>query len=431
MKKLLVLMLMALVLPLQLMADEVEDRLNKIPGISDVVKLESTYYPDKYVMNITQAVDPKNPAAGTFKQRVILCHVGFDRPTVLVTEGYDANYGLRPSYREELSTLLNANQIMVEYRYFDKSTPTPCNWNYLTVENSLYDLHNVNKTFHQLYKGHWLATGISKGGQTCMFYRMMFPDDVDVSVPYVAPLNRGLEDGRHEPFIEKKVGRKTERDSIKVFQTELLKRRSAIEPMFKAYCDSMHYTFRVPVSEIYDYCVLEAAFALWQWGTPVTTLPKASDTDRQWFDYFIHINEPNYFSTQTPYLSFNVQAARELGYYGYDIKPFKKLMSIKSAKDYMHRVMLPAEFKDLKFDKTLYKKTIKFLKHNDPKMVYIYGGIDPWGSSGVAGLKFLRKKDNIHVYVLPRGSHSTRINSFPEPQRSEIINLIKGWIGEK
>ena len=33
-----------------------------------------------------------------------------------------------------------------------------------------------------------------------MFYRTYFPDDVDISVPYVAPLNQSLEDGRHEPF---------------------------------------------------------------------------------------------------------------------------------------------------------------------------------------------------------------------------------------
>lgn len=123
-----------------------------------------------------------------------------------------------------------------------------------------------------------------------------------------------------------------------------------------------------------------------------------------------------------------MQAARELGYYGYDIKPFKKWMSIKTAKDYMHRVMLPEQFAGLKFDNTLYKKTIDWLKHNDQKMIYIYGGIDPWGSSGVAGLKFLKDKKLIKVYMLPGGSHATRINSFPEPTRTEIVNLIHRYL---
>lgn len=102
-------------------------------------------------MFIEQLLDPKHPEAGSFKQRIILGHIGFDRPTILVTEGYAATYALAPRYQEELSKRLNANLVFVEYRYFDASMPDPCNWDYLTVENSLYDLHHVTTTFKQLY----------------------------------------------------------------------------------------------------------------------------------------------------------------------------------------------------------------------------------------------------------------------------------------
>ena len=409
-------------------ADDVLSRLMALPGISDIQPLESDAYQQKYAMYIEQQTDPKNPEAGTFRQRVVLCHVGFDRPTVIVTEGYFAEYAFRPTYQDELSRLLNTNVICVEYRFFGKSYPEPCNWDYLTVENSLYDLHHVNETLRQLYTGKWIATGISKGGQTTMFYRTFFPDDVDVSVPYVAPLNKRLEDGRHEPFIAKQVSTAENRQHVKDFQMEVLKRKERLMPMFRKHCEEKGYTFRVPIEEIYDYVVLEYAFAVWQWGTPMDKIPGTDATDEVLFGSLIAMCEPNYFAEQTIYTSFNVQAARELGYYGYDIRPFRKYLSIKSAKDYMHRVMLPASFKDLKFDKTLYKKTRKFLKKNDPSIIYIYGGIDPWGASGVAGLKFLKKKKNLKVYVLPDGSHSTRISSFPEPQRTEIINSIKQWI---
>lgn len=424
------LLLLALLMPLLAQAADKEllARLQALPGVSDVQELKSTAYDDKYVLNITQEVDPIHHQAGSFKQRVVVCHVGYDRPTVLVTEGYDCNYALREGYQEELSKLLNANLVVVEYRYFDKSTPSPCKWDYLTVENSLYDLHHVNETFHQLYKGKWISTGISKGGQTCMVYRVFFPNDVDLSVPYVAPLNKSLEDGRHEPFIDHQVSTAANRQHVKDFQIEVLKRKARFMPMFKKYCADKGYTFRVSQEDIFDYCVLEYSFAIWQWGTPMSNIPDATASDQEIFDHFIKTTDPNYFSDQTPYLSFNVQAARELGYYGYDIKPFKKWMSIKTAKDYMHRVMLPEQFAGLKFDKTLYKKTIDWLKHNDEKMVYIYGGIDPWGSSGVAGLKFLKDKKLIKVYMLPGGSHATRINSFPEPTRTEIINLINRYL---
>ena len=87
--------------------------------------------------------------------------------------------------------------IFVEYRYFLESTPEPKDWQYLTAENSADDLHAITTAFKNIYSGKWIATGISKGGQTTLLYRTFYPDDVDISIPYVAPLCYGVEDGRH------------------------------------------------------------------------------------------------------------------------------------------------------------------------------------------------------------------------------------------
>lgn len=406
---------------------ELLKRLQNLPGISDVKPLESEVCPEKYVFFINQLLDPHHPEAGSFKQRIILSHAGFDRPTVLVTEGYSAGYATHPRYREELSQLLNANLVFVEYRYFGESMPEPCNWDYLTVENSLYDLHHVNTTLKQLYGQKWIATGISKGGQTTMFYRAFFPDDVDISIPYVAPLNKSLEDGRHEPFIAKKVSTPENRKRVADFQLEILKRKSRLLPLFEEYCSGKGYTFRVPLAEVYDFNVLEYSFALWQWGTSISKIPATDADDQVLFKHFIAICEPDYFSEQSPYPSFNVQAAKELGYYGYDTKPFKKYLTIKNSTDYLRRVMLPAELSTLKFDKALYNKVTKFLKKHDPEMIYIYGGDDPWTASGVTWLK---DKKNIKVYVLPGGSHTTRIGSFDTKAQEEIKAQINAWLNE-
>lgn len=140
--------------------------------------------------------------------------------------------------------------------------------------------------------------------------------------------------------------------------------------------------------------------------------------------------EPNYFANQNVFMSFNVQAAKELGYYGYYTKPFKKYLSIKTAKGYLKRLMLPKGMENTKFSPALYKHTVDFLTQNDPKMVYIYGDIDPWSASGIYGLPFTKNKQNLHVYMLKGGSHLTRILSFPEPERQNIINLIDKWLKE-
>lgn len=99
--------------------------------------------------------------------------------------------------------------------------------------------------------------------------------------------------------------------------------------MFEKYCSDKGYTFRIPIAEVYDFNVLEYSFALWQWGTPVNKIPETDADDHTLFKHFMAICEPDYFSEQSPYPSFNVQAAKELGYYGYDIKPFKKVSDDK------------------------------------------------------------------------------------------------------
>ena len=407
--------------------DELRQKLAALQGISGIEKLESEVYPEKYLVRITQQVDPKNPAAGTFTQRVVIGHVGFDRPTVIVTEGYGGAYALNPKYQEELTKLLNANLVFVEYRYFLESTPEPKNWDYLTAENSAYDLHHVNQTFRQLYQGKWISTGISKGGQTTCLYRAYFPDDVDFSVPYVAPLNRAVEDGRHEPFL-RQVGTKAERDRILAFQKAVLKQKAAIVPMLENYCQEHKLTFRIPMAEVLDYSVLEYPFAIWQWGTPVDQVPEPTASAADLFKHLMEISEPSYFSNEQPYVSFDVQACRELGYYGYDTAPFKGLLTIKSAKGYLNKLMLPTELIDqVEFRPELYHKVYNFLKDNDPKMIFIYGEIDPWSATRVPTF---RGKKNEQICIQPRGSHRARISNMPEEMKKQIMDQIHAWLAE-
>lgn len=394
-----------------------EQKINAISAIKEIRPLETSEFSEKYVTYFTQPLDHRHPEKGSFRQRVIVSHVGFDRPTVIVTEGYGAAYALRSQYREELSKLLNANMIFVEYRYFLESTPEPKDWQYLTAENSADDLHAITTAFKNIYPGKWIATGISKGGQTTLLYRTFYPDDVDISVPYVAPLCYGVEDGRHEPFLHK-VSTPENRKKIEDFQLEALKRKATLLPRFEKYCTEKNYSFRAPIEEIYDYSVLEYSFALWQWGTPISSIPATTASDDEIFSHLLAISEPGYFTADSPNASFFVQAARELGYYGYDVQPFKQYLSIQSSEGYLHRLMLPEELKDMPFDKTLSKKITKFLKKQDPKMIFIYGQNDPWTAAGVTWLK---NKKNIHVFIQPNGSHLARISTLPEAEKAEVI----------
>ncbi len=405
--------------------DTLINRVESLKGVSGVKRLESRHFNDKYVLYINQPLDHKNPSAGSFKQRVFLMNVSFDRPTVIVTEGYGAAYAANPAYREEISRLLNTNVIFVEHRYFLESTPESKEWKYLTAENSAYDLHNIKVAFEKFYKGKWIATGISKGGQTALIYRAFFPDDVDISVPYVAPLCKGKEDGRHEPFLRDFAGTAGQRAKLESFQREVLTRREEIQPKFDSLCNVKGYKFNIPLDEVYDYSVLEFPFAFWQWGSPISEVPDAGASASTIFKYLIKISSPDYFVSESATSPFFIQAAKELGYYGYDTKQFRGLLSIKSSKGYLDKIFLPTGQK-FTFDKSLYRKLKRFVKKGEEKMMFIYGEFDPWSAVKVNE----PKSGNVVVFVEPNGSHRARISTLPQPMREEALETLKRWLSE-
>ena len=94
--------------------------------------------------------------------------------------------------------------------------------------------------------------------------------------------------------------------------------------------------------------------------------------DEELFRSLIAKCEPNYFARQTPYVPFNVQAMREIGYYGYDTAPFEGLLSRPAYEGYMRRVMIPEELNYLEFRGDLYEQCCRFLREKDIPAMFIY-----------------------------------------------------------
>ena len=59
-----------------------QQKLGQISAITETRPLESTRFSEKYVTYFSQPLDHRHPEKGSFRQRVIVSHVGFDRPTV-------------------------------------------------------------------------------------------------------------------------------------------------------------------------------------------------------------------------------------------------------------------------------------------------------------------------------------------------------------
>lgn len=427
MKQTIWLLLLFFLVPFTGYSSELTDYLQKQPAVERVEPIgPNPFFGEAVRFFIRQPLDHKDPGKGHFLQRVFVSVRGQDQPVVLVTEGYAAAYGGNPRYLNELCPLLDASQVVVEHRYFGESWPEERDWQYLTVENAAGDHHRVVALLKPWFTGKWINTGISKGGQTALLHRMFFPEDVDLTVSYVAPMNFAVEDGRHERHIARVSGTKEARRKVMAFQKEVLQRRDSLMPLFEKWVSEKKSTFRLPVEEIYDYSVLEYSFSFWQWGRDPGTIPPVSATDREIFSHWMEVSDPGYFSLeeQERMGSFFVQAARELGYYGYNTRPFRKFLKIRNAGNYLSRLFLPDGYRP-EFDSGPAFRAQRFLNTTNLPMLFIYGEDDPWTASGVV----VPKKSLVLKVVQEGGSHRTRIATLSEENRRLVMEKMEEVTG--
>ncbi len=427
MKRILLLLIFIRITLIPATSSELIGYLKQFPEVVEIQAMKpNNFFSEAVFIKLRQPIDHHNPGEGSFTQRVFISVLTPGSPVVLVTEGYAANYGASQSYLNELCPIVHSSQVVVEHRYFGQSWPEPVDWEYLTVENSAADHHKVVSLLKPFLSGTWINTGISKGGQTAIFHRVFHPEDVDITVSYVAPFNFGVEDGRHEPYIRNVPGTPKQRKLVEDFQKEVLKRRTTLIPHFEKLVTEKNYTFNAGLNEIFDYCVLEYSFAFWQWGTNPGQIPSRKASDLEIFDHFIKISGPDYFSLEglERIGSFFVQAAHELGYYGYDIRPFRRQLTIKKSKNYLERLFLPKGFRVV-FDDTSVKMTKAFLESTDARIIFIYGKNDPWTASRA----IIPDRENFLRIVEPGASHGIRIAGLNENNKEKVINRLKEWVG--
>ena len=432
------------------LSQNLAERIKSLPGIISVEKMEhNPFFTEAMIIMVKQPLDHLHPELGSFQQRVVLSNLDLEQPVVFITEGYGGAYGATPKYLNELCPLLKANQLFVEHRFFGKSVPDSIDWKYLTVENAAADHHHIVEIFKPVYKKKWISTGISKGGETVLYHRALYPNDVEISVPYVAPVNFSVEEKRHDLFIRHKAGSASDRKNIFRCQKEFLKRKQQLMPLFEQLCKEKNYKFRVSTSEIYDYCVLEFAFSFWQWGRPVAdipvpiaslpmvydgvstsnplvpVIPVATTNDKEFFNYLVKICSPEYFDEESGKATFPffVQALKQLGYYGYNPKPFKGLMELSDTKGYIFKLFMPPSA-NFNYDPTMSLLVQKYLRKDADKILLIYGGNDPWSASSA---KTSGNKKILKV-VQPGGSHRTRIGTLPEKQRELVMQTLEKWM---
>jgi hypothetical protein len=403
-----------------------EERLATIDIIEiDTLAPDTQVFKEAYEIHLMQPLDHNNPGGDKFSQKIYLSFAGPDKPVVVVTEGYSAGR----NYTAELAAYLDCNQIIVEHRFFGESVPEDKDWKYMNTFQAASDHHRIIELFSKVFTGKWITTGISKGGQTVMYHSYYYPDDADIRVPYVAPLNFGPEDPRIYTFLDT-VGSDPCREKVYSAQVNILKNRDIYYPMMLDLAEKQGLTFEKigGPERAFEFSVLEYDFAFFQWWGRVDCEDILLEGDPvEVFNQFFSISGPDYFSDSgsKAYEPFFYQALTEIGYYGYRFDKFGDLLQYAEDSQLPEFTFALPEDEETEYNYELMKKVDTYVRTAD-NFIYIYGMKDTWSataasvSEGSNSLKILKKD----------GGHTTRIKNLPADQRELVLSTLKKWLTE-
>lgn len=405
---------------------ELHKQLLELPGIEVKVLEPDSHFTEAFEIFLVQPVNHLNPNNGPkFTQRIYLRHTDFGQPMIMNNEGYATS----SKRRTELAKIIKCNEMFVEHRYFGESKPdSSLGWEYLTTAQAAADHKRIVDLFKTIYTGKWVSTGISKGGQTSIFFKYYYPEAVDAWVPYVAPLNLAQEDERILEFFDN-VGTKECRNKIIDFQRAVLKNRDDIIPLLEKRRNKKNYHFVLGMEKTLEYAVFEYAFSFWQWGrSSCEEIPEPDSSPDSLFKHLTKVSSFSYFDSAASsyYLPFYYQAYTEIGYYGYDTEAFSDLL-VEVKEPIASSIFFAPKDTELKFNDRLMIDVHTFIKNHGDNMLFIYGENDAWSATSAE----VSPKTNAVKMVKKDGNHRTRIYSFEGEELEKIYSTLENWLAVK
>lgn len=336
-----------------------------------------------------------------------------------------AGYAVTERTGQELGVILGSNLLEVTHRYFGGAEPDmpreDWDWDYLGIEQAAADHHHIVELFKEIYTGPWVSTGASKSGQTALFHRRFYPDDVDATVAYVAPIVFGLHDERFIAFMDQ-VGDEPCRNAQNNFERLLLENRDSLVPMFLDWFPEHGYNFSLDPQEAFEYAVLEYHYAFWQFhNTPCTEIPGDTATAEEMFDHLEKVLWMNFFSDTymyyfTPYY---YQALKENGYPAYITAHLSDLLEV--ATDPGAEFFVFADV-TTSYDPAVMLDIANWLRTDGNNIVYIYGELDPWS----AAMFEPGNATNAFRIIQPGEDHGVRILDLDEQDR--VMDSLGVWL---
>ncbi len=378
-----------------------------------------------YELQYEQPLDHNDPSVGTFTQRAVLQHRDRTAPMVLYTSGY-SQVG---DYQSELTESLGANQLDTEQRFFGMSRPlqpTPEEWSHVTIEQAAADHHRFVLMLAPFYRRAWLSTGHSKGGMTSIYHRYFYPGDVDITVPYVAPISFAPRDPRYVPFLDQ-IGEETCRQQLRDTQSAIVARLDeVVELAVEDGYEVEDFTLSGGLREGFEDSVEIMEWVFWQgrgiedcdrWIGTADEIRSASGEDllSQVLRYARPYEDRDWRRSRSAY---SYQALHQLGAQEFAVDHLEGLRSPGMP-------MFPPEGTMPEFEPDAMLEIRDWVASTNESLVFVYGEYDPW-----TGGAFEVSPQTLKVTV-PEATHAANLRSLPEAERERVLDEVESWMGRR
>ncbi len=393
------------------------EKLTSLPGIAiDEIEVE-TGYKMAFRILITQPLNHDDADGVSFTQELFLKHRDEKLPMVFDPRGY----GLNEEGINSLTDLFPSNYLGVEHRFFTESRPQPLEWEYLTIKQAAEDHHRIVDLFDDIYQGKWVSTGSSKGGMTALFHKRFYPDDVDATVAFVAPLLTGLPDRRFDEFLTNQVGDPACRKAIEEFQKNVLNRRDAMLNLYREHEVAKEFNYSIGLEKVLELTVLEYQFSFWQYGwSSCDQIPNKDASDLEVFQHLIQVSPAWYYDDFAVdyFHPLFYQAYTEIGYYYFVDDHLNGLIKAVNAPN--HRDLAPDV--SMTYNPSVMQDIISWLHTSGNDIIYIYGADDPYTAAAIPQ----PTKTNALRIIQPGTNHSVKFEDLGD--KDLVYSTLEDWL---
>ena len=398
------------------------------PDTSIIKKKAELNYKEQYSMFYKQDTNHDDVGGDEFMQRVCILFRGFDRPTVLVTEGY---YWKDFGDAKDLALNLNANVVCVEYRNFGLSyNQDQGKWKYQNAAQTSADLHAVYQALKPIFKGRWMSAGTSKNGEASICYAYYYPQDMQLAAAFCSPFATSLSDKRFGPYLMEQVGTEESRSLMKTLIRKALEQGE--NGYYKDVCQKMKKDGQEePTFTKYVFNLFDMLFQVYQY-TSVDEKRIAEMTDMQ-NDKEVMVEKLSKCITDNDdkaAYSYWVECAKQQGFQNDGYAYFADLLEGTSFDEsQVLTAMLKEEDRWLvdTYDNTLFTDLVENFVMNSPcPLLFFYSHDDPW----TAGMP-PKLGPNAKLIMNPIGKHNPALNDptlCPQTIKQEVMDYVQKYI---